>query len=140
MNRFPSVDELEIAITGKQGIAIIVEGDTFADDPFYYRKWFDTHSDDIAFYPQNGWTQVVTAVKALRERGLEIPVYGIIDRDFCEDHELDRDFETLGILRTPRYTLENYLLDPAKPALITHVVHGKDRGHRAERPAGLERV
>jgi hypothetical protein len=48
-----------------------------------------------------------------RERSIGVPVYGIIDRDFCEDHELDAEFESRGILRTPRYTLENYLLDPA---------------------------
>ena len=109
---FPSVDELAIALSVGQGVAVIVEGDSNEDDPFFYRRWFNHRQGEVSFYPQNGWAQVITAVTALREQDLRVPVYGIIDRDFCAAHDLDKDFESLGILRTPRYTLENYLLDP----------------------------
>ncbi|MGH9841008.1 MAG: hypothetical protein ACREEM_19815 [Blastocatellia bacterium] len=64
MTGFPSIDELEIALLTGQGIAVIVEGDSYEDDPWFYGQWFG-------------------------------------------------EFETKGIIRTPRYTLENYLLDPA---------------------------
>ncbi len=110
---FPPIDDLEIQLSTGHGIGIIVEGETYADDPFYYRTWFGDRANEVTFFPQNGWAQVMTAVSELRQRNPDIPVYAIIDRDFCEDHKLDCDFDSLGILRTPRYTLENYLLDPA---------------------------
>ncbi|GEM_PF-1187306 len=109
----PSLDELEIELSTGSGVAIIVEGNSHEDDPWFYGQWFGDRARAVTFYPQNGWRQVVTAVANLRERSIGVPVYGIIDRDFCEGHELDVEFEDRGILRTPRYTLENYLLDPA---------------------------
>ncbi len=107
-----SVDELEVELATGHGIAVIVEGQTYADDPFYYGQWFDARRSEISFFPQNGWRQVLRAVAELRERNLAIPVYGIIDRDFCEAHQLDADFAERGILRSHRFTLENYLLEP----------------------------
>jgi hypothetical protein len=109
----PSLDELEIELSTGSGVAIIVEGNNYKDDPWFYGQWFGDRAREVTFYPQNGWHQLVAAVTALRERSIGVPVYGIIDRDFCEDHELDARFESKGILRTPRHTLENYLLDPA---------------------------
>jgi hypothetical protein len=107
----PSLDELEIELSTGSGVAIIVEGNSYEDDPWFYGQWFGDRAREVTFYPQNGWYQVVAAVNALRERSIGVPVYGIIDRDFCENHELDAEFESKGILRTPRYTLENYMLD-----------------------------
>jgi hypothetical protein len=112
VNAFPSVDELEVELSTGQGVAVIVEGNSYEDDPSFYRHWFGARAREVSFFPQNGWAQLMAAVAELRQRSLGIPVYGIIDRDFCEDHELDSNFAALGILRTPRYTLENYLLDP----------------------------
>ena len=37
---FHSVDELEVQLATGHGIAVIVEGQTYADDPFYYGQWF----------------------------------------------------------------------------------------------------
>ena len=108
----PSLDELEKEFSTGSGIAIIVEGNSYEDDPWFYGQWFGDRAREVTFYPQNGWHQVVAAVATLRERSIGVPVYGIIDRDFCEDHELDTEFDSKGIARTPRYTLENYLLDP----------------------------
>lgn len=112
MRAFPSIDELEIELLAGQGIAIIVEGDSYAEDPFFYGQWFGDRARDVTFFPQDGWAQVIRAVAELRQRCSAVPIYGIIDRDFCEANALDADFETKGILRTRQYTLENYLLDP----------------------------
>ncbi len=114
----PSLDELEIELSTGSGVAIIVEGNSYEDDPWFYGQWFGDRAREVTFYPQNGWNQVIAAVTELRERSIGVPVYGIIDRDFCEDYELDAEFENKGILRTPRYTLENYLLDPACWAMV----------------------
>lgn len=126
MKDYPSIDQIEIEITAGRGIAIIVEGDSFRDDPYYYRRWFDDRASEVSFYPQDGWSQVLNAVAQLRERVPGMPVYGIRDRDFCEDAELDRAFETHGILCTPRYTLENYLLDPKCWAAVMQIIFDRD--------------
>ncbi len=111
MSGYKSVDDLELELSAGKGVAVIVEGGTYRDDPWFYEQWFGNLSRQVVFHPQGGWPQVVAAVRELRQR-CPVPIYGIIDRDFCADYELDADFEISGILRTPRYTLENYLLDP----------------------------
>jgi len=107
---FPTIDELEIAFLTGKGIAIIVEGNSYEDDPWFYGQWFNDL--EVKFFPQNGWRRVVDAITELRPRCPNVPIYGIIDRDFSDDEALDSDFSQQGILRTPRYTLENYLLEP----------------------------
>lgn len=112
MTAYPAIDDLEVEIRTGRGIAIILEGDGYEDDPWFYGQWFNDRADEVAFFPQDGWSRVVEAVAELRRRCADVPVYGIIDRDFAGDEELDGDFPQQGILRTPYYTLENYLLEP----------------------------
>ncbi|MBX7232822.1 MAG: DUF4435 domain-containing protein [Caldilineales bacterium] len=113
MNGYLAIDELEVTVRAGRGVAIIVEGQNAEEDPWFYNQWFGDRASQVTFFPQNGWPRVIDAVAELRRRCPDIPIYGIIDRDFAEDEELDSDFITLGIIRTPAYTLENYLLDPA---------------------------
>ena len=54
---------------------------------------------------------MIEAVTELRRRCPGVPIYGIIDRDLAAAEALDSDFIGKGILRTPRCTLENYLLE-----------------------------
>lgn len=107
-----TLDELEVRLRSGQGLAVIVEGSSYEEDPWFYGQWFNYLARQIAFFPQNGWPRVIEAVRELRRRCPDVPIYGIIDRDFAEDEALDADFDRDGILRTPCYTLENYLLDP----------------------------
>lgn len=58
MTSFPSVDELEVALSRGQGIAVIVEGNSYQDDPWFYGQWFGDRAQEATFYPQNGWYQV----------------------------------------------------------------------------------
>lgn len=93
------------------GVCVIVEGETEQDDAWFYNQWFGDRAREVTFFPQNGWTAVVNAVTTLRATIGPKSVYGIIDRDFAPNiayPPLPPD----GILRTPKYTLENYLLDP----------------------------
>lgn len=76
-----------------------------------YGYWFGDLASQITFFPQNGWPQVVSAVEELRRRCPKNPVVGIIDRDFAPSDQLETDLTTIGILRTPYFTLENYLLE-----------------------------
>ena len=113
MSAYPAIDELELEIRAGRGIAIIVEGDSYEADAWFYGQWFNDRARQITFFPQNGWPRVVAAVAELRRRCPGVLVYGIIDRDFAGDDALDADFDDEGILRTSLYTLENYFLDPA---------------------------
>jgi hypothetical protein len=112
MIAYPAIDELELEIRAGRGVAVIVEGNSYEEDAWFYGQWFNDRASQITFFPQNGWPRVVEAVAELRRRCPDVPVYGVIDRDFASDDDLDADFATQGILRTPRYTLENYLLVP----------------------------
>ena len=112
MTAYPAIDALELEVRAGRGVAIIVEGNSYEDDPWFYSQWFSDRARQVTFFPQNGWDRVVSAVDELRCRCPDMPIYGIIDRDFAPASSLDAEFESHGILRTPRYTLENYLLDP----------------------------
>lgn len=111
MPQYPIIDDLEVQLRTGSGIAVLLEGDSYEEDPWFYNEWFGDLAREITFFPQDGWPQVVRAVVELRRRCPDIPIYGIIDRDFADDSALNADFATQGILRTPLYTLENYLLD-----------------------------
>ena len=125
MPQYPIIDDLEVQLRAGTGIAVFLEGDSYEEDPWFYNQWFGDLAREIAFFPQDGWLQVVRAVSDLRGRCPGIPIYGIIDRDFADDDALDADFATQGILRTPLYTLENYLLDPACWAAVFRLIFGR---------------
>lgn len=113
MSNFPTLDDIEAELLKGRGIVVIVEGETYADDAYFYRAWFGSISTQITFFPQDGWKQVRQAVEELRKRMYLSPVYGIVDRDFLSTASLSAEKDSTGIIRTKRYTLENYLLDPA---------------------------
>jgi hypothetical protein len=128
MNGYPLVDELEVMIRVGRGVAVVVEGQSAEEDPWFYGQWFGDRARLVTFFPQDGWTRVIEAVAELRRRCPDVPVYGIIDRDFAEDEALDADFATLGILRTQSYTLENYLLDAACWAAVFRLIFRRQGG------------
>lgn len=112
MNGIPTLTDIEIEWRkAGSGICIIVEGQTPQDDPWFYNQWFGGQARRFTFFPQDGWEKVVDAVAALRPRIGSKRVYGIIDRDFEPIVQMN-PFPTDGILRTRKYTLENYLLEP----------------------------
>ena len=92
------------------GVCVIVEGETEQDDPWYYNKWFSHLAREVTFFHQDGWAQVVNAVMQLRQLLGEKKVYGILDRDV--ETPVYTPFTSKGLVRTHKYTLENYLLDP----------------------------
>jgi hypothetical protein len=128
MNGYPVVDELEVTVRAGRGVAVIVEGENAEEDPWFYGQWFGDRARQVTFFPQDGWTRVIDAVAELRRRCPDVPVYGIIDRDFAEDEALDADYATLGILRTASYTLENYLLDPTCWAAVFRLIFRRQGG------------
>lgn len=109
---YPTPTDIEIRWRKSgAGVCVIVEGETEQDDAWFYNQWFGDRAREITFFPQNGWTEVINAVTTLRTTIGSKSVYGIIDRDFAPNityPPLPPD----GILRTQKYTLENYLLDP----------------------------
>jgi hypothetical protein len=113
MNSFPTLTDIEIAWRkSKTGVCVIVEGQTDLDDPWFYNQWFGGDARRFTFFPQDGWEKVIEAVTQLRLTVGQHHVYGIVDRDF-EPNLSYVPFPSNGILRTRKYTLENYLLNPA---------------------------
>ncbi len=112
MMAYPTPDDIEFKWrASRTGIFIVVEGETELDDAWFYSQWFSDRARQITFFPQDGWEKVVGAVENLRARLGAKRVYGIVDRDFEGTVSLEV-CPADGILRTPKYTLENYLLNP----------------------------
>lgn len=107
------------------GRIVIVEGESDDQDPYFYNRWFGDRARELTFIPQNGCERVVQAVAELRAQlSPARPVYGIRDRDFCDDADLGEDaIPADGVLRPRRYTLENYLLEPEGWYEVVRLVH-----------------
>ena len=111
MITYPTLSDIEVKWRASgSGVCVLVEGETELEDAWFYNTWFGSRAREITFFPQDGWEKVVDAVATLRARLGAKRVYGIIDRDFEEDISYP-PLPANGVLRTPKYTLENYLLD-----------------------------
>jgi hypothetical protein len=111
MAGYPSLTDIEVKWrTSGSGVCLIVEGETNLDDPWFYQQWFGSEARRFTFFAQDGWVKVQEAVAALRITLGSKKVYGIIDRDF-EPTVTYPPVPANGIVRTQRYTLENYLLN-----------------------------
>jgi hypothetical protein len=107
---YPTLSEIEVGWRASgSGVCVIVEGETELEDAWFYNHWFGSLAREVTFFPQDGWERVVDAVTTLRPRLGARRVYGIVDRDF--ENVVYDPFPGDGILRTVKYTLENYLLD-----------------------------
>src|SRR5437588_11652686 len=108
----PSLNELELQVRAGSPVAVIVEGEDVGDDAWVYGDpWFGSRAREVRFFGQDGWSRVLEAVTALRIVLPGFPIFGIIDRDFTEDAELDALVPS-GVYRSRLYSVENYLLDP----------------------------
>jgi len=111
MSAYPTLTEIEVAWrTAGTGVCVIVEGETGEDDPWFYQQWFGREARRFTFFPQDGWEKVEEAVARLRFSLGNKKVYGLRDRDF-EPGAVYPPVPVDGVLHTPKYTLENYMLD-----------------------------
>jgi hypothetical protein len=97
-----------------QGTIVVVEGEHSNEDQYYYTRWFGNIATQVSFFAQNGWVKVTSAVADLRMQLQNRKIFGIIDRDFAPLALLASQSTSLpadGILRTQKYTVENYLLE-----------------------------
>lgn len=108
------------ACAAGQGAVVVVEGERRQDDEWFYGQWFGHLGPRISFFAQNGWERVVAAVAYLRAELPHRAIFGIVDGDFL-DPTIDTSREP-GIHRLPRYTLENYLLEPEGWLGVTRLV------------------
>jgi hypothetical protein len=91
-------------------IIVLVEGD---DDRYVLREWFKEFLSEVEFYDCGGISNLNKWLEELLDRGTLKRAYGITDRDFQSDAEVDGSYlegSHLFIMR--RYALENYLLEP----------------------------
>jgi hypothetical protein len=108
------------------GVIVIVEGETYRDDVYFFSRWFGDRAREVSFFPQNGWARVVAAVTELRAALPGRRVFGIVDRDFAAADVLAAQAAARpadGVFRLSLYTLENYLLDPAGWLLVARGLH-----------------
>ncbi len=89
---------------------VLVEGE---DDRYVLREWFSEMLPEMEFYECGGISNLNKWLNELLTVGTLKRAYGITDRDFREQAEVDGSYAKdshLFILR--RYALENYLLEP----------------------------
>src|SRR5882672_5468560 len=89
---------------------VLVEGDKDCD---VLRDWFKKSLSQMEFFACDGISNLNKWLEELLNRGTLKRAYGITDRDFRSDAEVDDSYlqgSHLFILR--RYALENYLLEP----------------------------
>ena len=128
------VDDLELALRGGDGVAIICEGERPDRDQFVYQVWFASRAREVTFHARDGWVQVQKAVEELRRRNMPVPVFGLTDRDFAPEEEMAvQGIPTFSgpVFRLPRSAIENYLLDPAAWLDLLRSLHRR-------RPSALE--
>lgn len=109
----PPLDLAELLIKLGSRRLVLVEGN---DDLIAFNKWFVKHEADLYFYsPGGGNVGIRRFLQRELEESVTKRVYGIVDRDFSTDAEVENCLTDatshLFILR--RYCLENYLLEPA---------------------------
>ena len=112
----PHLEPTDVISRTGAGIAILCEGRSTTLDENFYNQWFGSRALDATFFGVGGTSEVTNCVSALRGEGIQVPVFGLLDRDFADDSEIGyQQNPSFGeeIYRTNRYTLENYLLDPS---------------------------
>ncbi len=88
---------------------VLVEGD---DDRYVLREWFSEFLSEVEFYDCGGIINLNKWLEALLDLGALKRAYGITDRDFRSEAEVNDSYAGDShsfILR--RYALENYLLE-----------------------------
>lgn len=102
-------------------IVILVEGE---DDREVLREWFEEERVEVEFYDCGG---IITLIKWLNELltlGTQKRAYGVTDRDFRSDEEVEDSYvETSHQFILRRYALENYLLEPEPLRQVLRVRH-----------------
>jgi hypothetical protein len=102
---------------------VLVEG---PDDREVFHQWYGERWSDVEFYVAGGSESVESFLQTVLAHSTTRRAYGIIDRDFRSDAEVDAPLNDpsahLFILR--RYALENYLLEPEAVWEELRVYHG----------------
>jgi hypothetical protein len=90
---------------------VFVEG---KDDLEVFEEWFMEDLSELYFYAPGGCENVDTFLQETLNKSTKGEVYGIIDRDFRTEQEVNESLndESSHLFILKRYALENYLLEP----------------------------
>jgi hypothetical protein len=94
---------------------IALEGHTDVD---VFELWYEDRKDEIYLHDSGGSIRVLALVELALANKITHRVFGILDRDYREDSEIDAALAdpNAHIFILCRYAIENYLLEP--PALF----------------------
>jgi hypothetical protein len=103
---------------------VLLEGPSDCD---VFREWYRDQLDSLEFYDASGVINVRNMLEKALEVGTKKEVFGIIDRDFRTDEEVEHPLNDpsarLFLLR--RYSIENYVLEPEAWNEELRVFYGK---------------
>ncbi len=112
VTKAPPVELAELLIELGPRRLVLVEGDT---DLAAFNEWFLEREADLLFHvPSGGGAGVRAFLQQALAASSTRRVYGIIDRDFCTDAQVEACLadEASHLFILHRYCLENYLLEP----------------------------
>ena len=104
-----SAEVTQVLFDAGARIIVLVEGD---DDHYVLRQWFSEMLSELEFYKCGGIINLNKWLEELHNHGTLKRAYGITDRDFRSETEVNDSYTEDSysfILR--RYSLENYLLE-----------------------------
>jgi hypothetical protein len=102
---------------------VLVEGPTDVD---VFKEWYRDRLSQIAFYPAEGHPNVESFLNEILAKSVTRRAYGIIDRDFRDEAEVNAALADPGghLFILYRYAIENYLLEPAAVLEELRQYHG----------------
>ncbi|MBN2493319.1 MAG: hypothetical protein JXR96_01905 [Deltaproteobacteria bacterium] len=120
-----NIDINELVTRVGRGVLVFCEREKRGDESIYSR-WFSDYSTRVTFEASDGLSVVGRNVEYIRQTRPSLPAYGLLDRDFSPDDEIKakREGGFQGpIFRLDRYTIENYLLEPAGWLEVVKALH-----------------
>ncbi|MBS1809242.1 MAG: DUF4435 domain-containing protein [Acidobacteria bacterium] len=115
----PELTRARFAAGGR--IIVLVEG---KDDYEVLREWFRAELAEIEFFDCGGILALEKLLQEWLTKGTLQEAYGIMDRDFRSDEEVEDSYvETSHQFILRRYALENYLLEPEPLRQVLRVRH-----------------
>lgn len=114
-------------------IIVLVEGN---DDRDVLRDWFKESLSQVEFFACGGISNLNKWLEELLERGTLKRAYGITDRDFRDETEVNDSYaEGSHRFILKRYALENYLLEPQPLWEVLTIRHPAIKAHLPDEQA-----
>ncbi|MBI3764085.1 MAG: hypothetical protein HY260_19765 [Chloroflexi bacterium] len=136
-----TLDEVVQTLRSGSACSVLVEGEEQASDAWILKSiLLDTLGEEVTFHGRDGRERLLSELPGFLQQFPNDRIFAILDRDFLEDGLVERGYAPnypghLFVWR--RFTIENYLLEPAgvAEAIEEFYMHQPERISEALRSA-----